>query len=210
MSLQLLPNLAEGFAIGAGLIIAIGAQNAYILKQGLLRQHHIPLALTCSLIDAILITLGIAGMGALIASHPVFLDLARWGGACFLTVYGALAFRAAFRSEKLTIEEQQKSGLTLGKALVTVLALSLLNPHVYLDTVILLGSIGGRHEGDASLAFGTGAVIASFVWFFSLALGARFLSPLFAKPAAWRILDLIIAAIMWSIAFGLVHSSFQS
>lgn len=187
-----------GLATSAGLIIAIGAQNAFVLSQGVRREHHWPIAGLCSLIDALLITLGIAGMGVLIGQSEMLLQLITWGGALFLIWYGAKALRSAFRDEILDLSENKFSGL--GSALLTTLALSLLNPHVYLDTVVLLGGIGGRYPEYDRYWFGVGAALFSFVWFFSLSLGARWLAPLFRRPLSWRLLDGFVCLMMWTLA----------
>ncbi|MEH6651518.1 MAG: LysE/ArgO family amino acid transporter [Motiliproteus sp.] len=199
MSLLSIPApFYTGLATSAGLIMAIGAQNAFVLSQGVRREYHWPIAGVCSLIDTVLILLGVAGMGVLISDSPTVLTLVTWGGALFLFWYGANALRSALKSETL---EVQRGGLTsLRSALLTTVALSLLNPHVYLDTVVLLGSIGGRYPDDGRYWFGAGAALFSFVWFFSLSLGARWLAPLFRKPIAWRILDGLVCLMMWTLA----------
>ena len=192
----------KGLLTSAGLIIAIGAQNAFVLTQGLRRQYHWPIAWVCSLLDATLILLGIAGMGVLISQSPLLLDIVTWGGVLFLLAYGFRALRSAFHSESLQLAG---GGITSFKsALLTTLALSLLNPHVYLDTVVLLGSIGGSYPLEQRYWFAAGASLASFLWFFSLSLGARWLAPLFRKPMAWRILDGLVCLMMWGIAATLV------
>ncbi|KKJ76093.1 amino acid transporter [Kiloniella litopenaei] len=193
----------QGMGIGAGLIIAIGAQNAYVLTQGLRRNNQYLIASLCSFIDAVLITVGVAGMGVLITSIPLLLHFTMWGGALFLFVYGLKAFKSALNPDVLTVE-QNRGPDTLIKAVLTTLAVSLLNPHIYLDTVILLGSIGGQYPADSRIWFGAGAVVSSFLWFFSLSLGAQWLAPLFKRPIAWRILDSFIGVIMWAIALSLV------
>lgn len=187
-----------GLATSAGLIIAIGAQNAFVLSQGVRREYHWPIAALCSLIDAVLITLGIAGMGVLIGQSEVILQLITWGGALFLFWYGANALKSALRDEVLDLSENQFSGLR--SALLTTLALSLLNPHVYLDTVVLLGGIGGQYPEHDRYWFGAGAALFSFVWFFSLSLGARWLAPLFHRPVSWRVLDGFVCLMMWTLA----------
>lgn len=198
-SLFFLPGpFLTGLATGAGLIIAIGAQNAFVLSQGIRREYHWPIAGLCGLIDALLITLGIAGMGVLISDSPLLLTLVTWGGAAFLLWYGANALRSALKAGSLEVQTRGLSSLR--GALLTTLALSLLNPHVYLDTVILLGSIGGRYPDEGRYWFGAGAALFSFIWFFSLSLGARWLAPLFQKPLAWRILDGLVCLMMWTLA----------
>ncbi|MEE9314922.1 MAG: LysE/ArgO family amino acid transporter [Rhizobiaceae bacterium] len=192
----------EGFALGGSLIIAIGAQNAFILRQGLLREHVFVLCLFAAIADALLIFLGVAGFGALVQSNPTFLYWVTIGGALFLFAYGLIAWRRAWKPDVMKAKSDAPASLKV--ALATLFAFTFLNPHVYLDTVILLGGISGRHLGDARIVFGAGAMLASFVWFFSLGYGARWLTPIFEKPAAWRILDGIIGSIMFAIAISLL------
>jgi len=195
----------QGFGLGAGLIVAIGAQNAFVLRQGLAQQQVLLTALVCVLCDAALITLGVAGFGGLVSSSARLSAVATWGGALFLIVYGFQAFRAALNPRGL--EVQNGEVLSRREAVTTTLAVSLLNPHVYLDTVVLLGSIGGQFEGSARALFGVGAVTASSVWFFSLAYGATRLGPLFRRPLSWRVLDVLIGVVMWSVAASLVRDA---
>ncbi|MEH6471143.1 MAG: LysE/ArgO family amino acid transporter [Halopseudomonas sp.] len=196
-----------GLATSAGLIMAIGAQNAFVLSQGVRREYHWTIAGVCGLLDTILIVLGIAGMGVLISESALLLTLITWGGVIFLLWYGANALRSALRPQTL---ETQRGGLSsLRAALLTTLALSLLNPHVYLDTVVLLGSIGGRYPEHERYWFAAGAALFSFIWFFSLSLGARWLAPLFRKPAAWRILDGLVCVMMWTLAALLATGSIR-
>ena len=184
------------------MIVAIGAQNAYILRMGLLRAHVLALCFTCAASDALLIAAGVAGVGSLVADHPTLLTLVRYAGAAFLFAYAALALRRAFAPQAL--EAVQAEAPTLRAALATVLAFTFLNPHVYLDTLVLVGGLSANYAGDARFAFGAGAVTASFVWFFSLGYGARWLSPLFARPKAWMWLDILIAIVMAWLAIGLI------
>jgi len=194
-----------GFALGASLIIAIGAQNAFVLRQGLRREHVLPVVVTCTLCDVALIALGAAGFGSLVRAFPAVTSIAAWGGAAFLLVYGALSFRSAVRTGALDVAEKPPRALpSAGAAIAATLALSLLNPHVYLDTVVLLGSVAAQHPAPERLAFALGAMSASAAWFAGLGYGARLLAPLFAKPRAWRVLDVAIGVIMWWIAAGLV------
>ena len=183
--------------------MAIGAQNAFILRQGLRKSHVFAVCLTCALSDAILIVAGVAGFGYLVKAVPWIEPAMTYGGAVFLIVYGAFSARRALTSS-VALEAAEGGNGTLGRALLTCLALTWLNPHVYLDTVVLLGSISTRYEARA--LFGLGAVTASFFFFFALGYGARILAPLFAKPIAWRILDGIVALIMWTIAGKLIVS----
>ncbi|WP_349364183.1 MAG: LysE/ArgO family amino acid transporter [Roseitalea porphyridii] len=196
----------NGFVLGATLIIAIGAQNAFILRQGLARRHVFILCLICALSDALLIAAGVAGLGTLIAGNPGLIMAVTIGGAAFLFVYAVLALRRATRPSALVAAAPDGGALSLRAAIATCLAFTFLNPHVYLDTVVLLGSLSGRYEGAARAAFGGGAMAASFVWFFTLGYGARLLAPFFARPGAWRVLDLLIALIMAALAAGLLAS----
>ena len=194
-------DLLAGFLSCAVLIVAIGAQNSFILRQGIRREHVLPLVLLCIVADALLIAGGIAGLGALVQRSPVLLDLARYGGAVFLFAYGAMSFQRAMRTEQLVVAASE--GTSLGRAVATLLGFTFLNPHVYLDTVVLLGALASqRHDGR--WAFGAGAVIASLVWFFALGYGARLLAPLFARPLAWRVLDSVIGVVMFGLAGALL------
>jgi L-lysine exporter family protein LysE/ArgO len=187
-----------GFLVGGGLIVAIGAQNAFVLRQGLARRHVFPVALFCSLSDAALILLGVGGLGALVVASPALLKIATWGGAAFLLAYGAFAFRRALAPSAMKLADIESTGLTA--ALAACAAFTFLNPHVWLDTVVLVGSISATYGEQGRWIFGLGAAFASFCWFFSLAYGARLLTPLFADPRAWRILDVVIGCVMWAIA----------
>ncbi len=197
-----LASFLAGFLVGGGLIVAIGAQNAFVLRQGLVRRHVFPVALFCALSDAVLIFLGVGGLGALVVASPALLMLATWGGAAFLIGYGLLAFRRALQPAAMQAAGGDDAGL--GAALSACAAFTFLNPHVWLDTVVLVGSISATHGPAGRWMFGAGAAMASFVWFFGLAYGARLLAPLFAKPAAWRVLDILIGCVMWAIAATLV------
>ena len=192
-----------GFALGLSLIMAIGAQNAFVLRQGLTRRHVFWVCLICSVSDAVLIAAGVAGMGAAIAAMPVLSNAALWGGAAFLLWYGARAFRSAWRGGQSLEAAQGRAG-GLSATVLTALALTWLNPHVYLDTVVLLGGISAQYPGQ-EWVFGLGAALGSFLFFLSLGYGARLLTPVFARPGAWRVLDLIVAGVMWSIALSLAR-----
>lgn len=183
----------DGFLLGGGLIIAIGAQNAFILRQGLLRSHVFVLCLVCAVSDAALIALGVAGMGALVTADESLLTIVRVGGTAFLFGYAALAARRAWRPDAMEVRGER---LGLPAALVTVLTFTFLNPHVYLDTVVLVGGISATYPNGERPFFAGGAIAASFAWFFTLGYGARWLAPLFKKPAAWRALDAAIAVVM--------------
>jgi len=202
MSSAVVTAAISGFFLGASLIIAIGAQNAFILRQGLLRQHVFVLSLICALSDALLIAAGVAGLGALISASPQLIRLVTIGGAIFLLAYGVLALRRAFRPQVLTAAASGEGSLKL--AIAACLAFTFLNPHVYLDTMLLVGSLSAGYQGAARIAYGAGAALASFVWFFGLGYGARLLQPVFARPAAWRVLDVMIAVVMTAIAIGLL------
>jgi L-lysine exporter family protein LysE/ArgO len=204
--MPVLPPYLQGLGLGAGLIIAIGAQNAHVLRLGLRRQQVALTVAVCILCDVLLIAAGIAGMGAVIGRNPALLALVRWGGAAFLAGYGVRAWRAAWRSGTLAVEEGA-AGLDRRQALSMALALSLLNPHVYLDTVVLLGSIGGQQAAGGRLWFALGAMSASVAWFLSLGFGARVLSPIFSRPMAWRALDAMIGAVMLVLAGTLAFAS---
>jgi L-lysine exporter family protein LysE/ArgO len=200
--MPILTAAIAGFFLGASLIIAIGAQNAFILRQGLLRSHVFVLCLICAAADAVLIAAGVAGLGTLVSRSPMLITIVTLGGAVFLAAYGFKAFRRAMQPHSLV--ENRENAMPLKAAIATCLAFTFLNPHVYLDTVLLLGSLSAAYECWARVAYGAGAAIASFVWFFALGYGARLLQPVFAKPAAWRVLDLIIGIVMSLLALSLL------
>ncbi|WP_028857028.1 LysE/ArgO family amino acid transporter [Psychrilyobacter atlanticus] len=195
--------IIEGFGVGAGLIIAIGSQNAFVLKKGIMKQHVFITALTCSIIDMLLIILGSMGLGTIISKTPILMISATLFGIVFLSMYGIKSFMAVFQSKSLNSEEDKEDSTSLKVTLITLLAFTLLNPHVYLDTVILLGSIGARYPIVDRTNFVIGACMASFVWFFGLAYGARFFSPLFKKDITWKILDFVIGCVMLTIVYKL-------
>jgi L-lysine exporter family protein LysE/ArgO len=191
-----------GFFLGLSLIVAIGAQNAFILRQGLRREHVLPLVLTCAISDAILIALGVAGFATVLSRVEWLEPVLRYGGAAFLIAYALRSAHSAWTGGN-SLRAGETAGTSLRTALLTCLAFTWLNPHVYLDTVVLLGSISTRYAGH-EVAFALGAMTASFFFFFSLGYGARLLAPLFARPASWRVLDGIIALVMASIAIKLL------
>ncbi len=195
-----------GLAFGLSLIVAIGAQNAFVLRVGLRRTHVLPVVAVCAGSDALLIAAGVGGLGTLVDRAPAVLAVARVGGAVFLLGYAAVAAHRAWRpSGALTAEADGTPVPTrLWPVLATCLALTWLNPHVYLDTVVLLGSVAGTH-GDQRWWFGAGAVLGSLLWFTGLGFGARLLRPLFARPGAWRVLDAVIAVVMATIAVALLR-----
>ncbi|MGR3614799.1 MAG: LysE/ArgO family amino acid transporter [Paracoccaceae bacterium] len=197
-------SFIAGFVLSFSLILAIGAQNAFVLRQGLRKQHVFWVCLTCATCDAILITAGVLGFGGLARAVPWFEPLMRYGGAAFLIVYGARAIWSACQGGEALGEEDADRDMRkrLRPTILTVLALTWLNPHVYLDTVVLIGSISAQYPDR--LGFGIGAALSSFVFFFSLGYGAAFLAPVFAKPRAWQALDLLIGLTMWAIAWGLI------
>jgi L-lysine exporter family protein LysE/ArgO len=195
--------LVLGFIASFTLIAAIGAQNAFVLRQGIRREHVLPVVAMCTVSDIVLISAGIAGVGALISAHPSALNIAKFGGALFLVGYGLLAARRAWRPSSLTPSETAPARLI--DVLVTCAAITFLNPHVYLDTVVLLGALANEHR-DEKWLFGVGAVTASAVWFVSLGLGARRLAGLFAAPMTWRILDGLIAVMMIGLGVSLAVS----
>jgi L-lysine exporter family protein LysE/ArgO len=191
-----------GFTLSISLILAIGSQNAFVLKQGIKKQHVLLICIICALSDAILISLGVAGFGVIVNEYPMIEEYARYGGAAFLLVYSALSFKSAFnQSHALTPEsELQHSAM---KTAAICLAFTWLNPHVYLDTVVLLGSISTQYPGE-QFQFALGGITASFIFFFSLGYGARFLAPIFQKPVAWKILEFIVGVTMLIIALTLL------
>jgi L-lysine exporter family protein LysE/ArgO len=195
--------LIVGFLASFALIAAIGAQNAFVLRQGIRREHVLPVVAMCTLSDIVLTAAGIAGVGALINAHPSAVTVARFGGATFLVGYGLLAAKRAWKPASLTPSEAAPARLT--EVLLTCAALTFLNPHVYLDTVVLLGTLANEHR-DQRWLFGVGAVTASAVWFVGLGLGARRLAGLFSTPSTWRMLDCLIAATMIGLGVSLALS----
>ena len=195
--------LLIGFLTSFTLIAAIGAQNAFVLRQGIRGEHVLAVVSVCAVSDLLLITAGIAGIGAVITAHPQTVAVAKIGGAAFLFGYGALAARRALRPSSMA--PSQNGSTRLISVLLTCLAMTFLNPHVYLDTVVLLGTLANQHA-DSRWLFGIGAVTASVVWFFGLGFGARRLAGLFATPLTWRILDGLIAVTMIGLGISLVVS----
>ncbi|WP_257386050.1 LysE/ArgO family amino acid transporter [Tahibacter caeni] len=189
---------SAGFAASAGLIIAIGAQNAFVLRQGLRRRHVGTVVAVCLFGDIALILGGVAGIGALVQRWPALLQALRLGGAAFLGAYGLLAARRAWRGSS-ALAPTGADETSRRRALLTCLAFTFLNPHVYLDTMVLLGSLSTRYAGAGRWAFAAGACAASLVWFTSLGYGARLLLPVFRSPRAWRVLDTVMAAFMLAL-----------
>ncbi|UPK74238.1 LysE/ArgO family amino acid transporter [Nocardioidaceae bacterium SCSIO 66511] len=198
---MLLP-LVIGFATSAGLIIAIGAQNAFVLRQGLRREYVAAVVIVCAAADMILISAGIAGLGEPLRAHPGLIDAVRYVGAAFLLAYGLLAARRALRPGELVAAGGPRDSLRA--VVLTCLGLTFLNPHVYVDTVLMLGSIANQYQSGEQWWFGAGAIAASLTWFVSLGWGARLLGPLFSRPRAWRVLDAGIAAVMFGLGGWLV------
>lgn len=195
-----------GLFTGLSLIIAIGAQNAFVIRQGLTKKHVLLVVSICAVSDALLILLGIGGLGVLIQGVPALLEVIRWFGVAYLTWFGIRSLRSAFKSQTLDASGAVESK-GAGKVAATVLGLTFLNPHVYLDTVILVGSIGNTF-GEEKWVFAFGAVCASFIWFFSIGFGARAAARFMSKPIFWKVLDSIIAVVMFSIAITLAFYQF--
>lgn len=199
------PFLA-GLLLGASLIVAIGAQNAFVLRQGLLQTHRFTVALFCACSDALLIAAGVGGVGIAVGQHPRILALIACIGALVLLWYGVQALRRAIHPHTMTADAPGKSS-SIWQVIATCAGFTWLNPHVYLDTVLLIGSLASAWPVPGPrFMFAVGAATSSFIWFFSLAYGARLLVPLFRKPMAWRVLDVLIAIVMWSIAIKLLLS----
>ena len=189
----------SGLGLGAGLIMAIGAQNAHVLRTGLKRRHVGLTVAACIAVDVVLICAGVAGMGAVVQSSPLLLGLARWGGAAFLLWYGLRSWGAVFARSSLILEAAN-AAVGARQALISVLALSLLNPHVYLDTVVLLGAVGGGFPAPERPSFALGAIAASVLWFCTLGFGATRLSGWFAKPKAWKCIDALTGTTMLALS----------
>jgi L-lysine exporter family protein LysE/ArgO len=189
-------------ATGLALIVAIGSQNAYVLRQGIRREHVLPLVAFCALSDALLILAGIGGAGVLIRGNDTLMQITRYGGALFLASYGLLAARRAWQGSHMQLDKSH--GVTLAAALTACFGFTFLNPHVYLDTVVLLGSIANQLPDPGRWVFGAGACLGSLIWFSALGFGARYLAPLFQTTTAWRLLDSVIALTMSALAVTLL------
>ncbi|HHF3062452.1 TPA: LysE/ArgO family amino acid transporter [Vibrio diabolicus] len=193
--------LLQGFGLGVSMIIPIGAQNAYVLNQGIKRNHHLTTATICSILDMIFISLGIFGGGAILSQNEILLTSVTLGGIAFLSFYGLLSLKSAFKSDS----ESESKGEVVARGRRTVilgaLAVTVLNPHLYLDTVVILGSIGGQFEGHDRIAFALGTMIASFVWFYTLSIGAAKLGPTLSKPRVKKSIDIAVAVMMFTIAY---------
>lgn len=204
-------TIIKGFLVSFGLIVAIGAQNAYVLKQGLLKQHIFWVCLVCFLCDVTLLSLGVLGFGSLIDKNQTLKLALAIFGAVFLFWYGLRSFKSAYRGgENLSVDTTNQTTISPKKAIATTLALTLLNPHVYLDTLVLVGTVASPLTLVQKYQFLIGAVSASALWFFGLGYGARLLIPLFKKEKTWQLLDVFIGMIMWVIAFGLVRYAIAS
>lgn len=206
MLISILPPLAKGFALSASLIVSIGAQNMFVLRQGLRREHVLPVVLFCAVADSVLVIAGVNGLGQLLAAVPGLSIALSLGGAAFLTWYAVGAFRRAMRPETLIIEDG--ASLSLGQALAATAAFTLLNPHVYIDTVMLMGAVGSSLPESQRLFFIIGASTFAAIWFAAIGFGARFLVPLFARPLAWRVLDVVTGLMIIVIAMVLMRSVF--
>lgn len=197
----------SGMGLGLSLIVAIGSQNAFVLKQGLKQQHVFAICLFCAISDALLITAGIAGFAAITSRYPNIVVIAQYAGAVFLFGYGLISlYASAFTRHALTPSHEVKSSLK--SALLLCMGFTWLNPHVYLDTLVLMGMVST--SASSQLAFGLGAVTASFTFFFALGYGARLLAPLFAKPKAWNILDALVGLLMLGLAWQLLQTQLYS
>ena len=201
----MLHTYLQGFAIGLSLIVAIGAQNAFVLKQGLKKQAVFWVCFVCALSDSILVVLGITGFATVIQLYPELVGFAKWAGAVFLLWYGLQHAIQAFKSNQ-SLHAGSQNEIKLSKIIIVCLALTWLNPQVYLDTVVLIGSISTQFE-QTKLYFALGVITASWFFFFSLGYGARVLIPVFENPKAWKVLDVVIALIMWSIAISLMMTA---
>ena len=201
-------TLLAGLGFGLSLIVAIGAQNAFVLRQGVRREHVGLVVAVCAASDVVLYLAGTAGLGALVVSHPAVVEVARWAGAVVVLGYGALAARRAWRGDEAGLAAASDgavadAGRRARPVLLTALALTWLNPHVYLDTIVLQGSLAASH-GDGRWLFTAGAIVSSVLWFVGLGYGARLLAPVLARPGAWRVVDGVVAAIMLVVAVSLV------
>lgn len=198
--------LLQGFGLGATMIIPIGAQNAYVLNQGIKRQHHLTTAATCGVLDMIFITLGIFGGGALISKNTTLLIAVTLGGIAFLSAYGFLSLRAALNPAKRAESLSNPASVGRKAVIFGAFAVTVFNPHLYLDTVVILGSIGGQFQGDERISFAIGTILASFVWFFTLSVAAAKMSDTLAKPRVRQVIDMAVAAMMFMIAMALTKN----
>jgi L-lysine exporter family protein LysE/ArgO len=202
-------SFLAGFGLSLSLIVAIGAQNAFVLRQGLRREHVAAVVLVCAALDVALMTLGVSGVAAALGQHPAALAALAIGGAAFLAWYGVQAVRRALRPLALNTAQEVQAAPPLRAVLAQTLAITLLNPHVYLDTVLLVGAVGAQQPAALRPLFLAGAGLASGLWFTALGYGARLLAPVFARPRAWRVLDAVVALTMFVLATMLLHSAFD-
>lgn len=205
---ELINVFFTAFVLAAGLIMAIGAQNAHVLRQGIAGHYVGITVILCAFFDTVLMTSGVFGFGWLLTQLPMLEDVARVGGAVFLLWYGSRCVRSAM-APLSSVSVESRVATSLPAAIATVSAFTLLNPHVYLDTVVLIGSIGGQYEGTARTVFAVGAFTASWVWFIALGYGARLVRPYFENPRAWQVLDGFIALVMFAIALSLLWEQFR-
>jgi L-lysine exporter family protein LysE/ArgO len=201
-----LTALFKGFTLFAGLIVAVGSQNAFVLRQGLKRQYVFHVAGICFLCDVTLIVIGATGFGTLSSRVPKIVTAVVWAGAIFVFFYGLYSFKSAFAPVVINVDKAFVEIKSLRKIVLTALALSLLNPHVYIDTIIIIGGLATQYPINLRIFFVLGSILASLIWFFGLGYGAVFLTPLFQRPSVWRVLDIIIGCLMWSIAASLIFS----
>ncbi|MGB4191776.1 MAG: LysE/ArgO family amino acid transporter [Rickettsiales bacterium] len=195
----------KGMSIAFSLIIAIGMQNAFVLKQGILRKNSFLIASLCSIIDVILIIFGVYGLGQFLSEHKILLTAFSWGGVLFLFGYSIMSFYSSFKKHSLNINSSQ-SVSSIKKTIIQVIVISFINPSAFLETCVLIGSVSTQFEKDQLPSFTLGASASSFIWFFALSYGARFLKPIFEKPIAWKILDFIIGCIMLAIAISFART----
>lgn len=195
----------QGFTLTLSMIIPIGSQNSMLLTQGINKNYHLMTAALFMLYDAILISIGVLGGSLILSSNDIFFTLLTWGGIVFLLAYGAMSFKSAFVSmANNTAEHTNQKSIKV--IVITSLIVTFLNPHAYIDTVMVIGSVGGQYSGDAKIYFLMGAIFGSIVWFSSLALGAAKLSVVLAKPKVKRVIDTFIGLVMWFIAWSLLMS----
>lgn len=202
-------SFLHGFVVCFGLIVSIGAQNAFLLKQGLLKQHIFWIATICFVCDVLLMGIGVLGLGTLISQSPLISLILAIVGAVFLFTYGSRSFISAYRGTTQLLAEQNNLNTNLKKTVLITLAITLLNPHVYIDTVVIVGGIGGTLSFEQKIGFLSGALLCSFLWFFGLGYGAGMLSNYFKKRRTWQILDSITGVIMYAIAFSLLIYAFN-
>lgn len=201
----MISEILRGALISASLIIAIGAQNLFVLKQGLLRNHIFYVSVICFICDFVLMSIGILGVGTFISTNPLITNILAILGALFLIWYGFKAFKSAIKgTSSMQVQSQDSNDNSLVKVILATLAITLLNPHVYLDTVVIVGGIAGTLSSEQKIAFLIGAVCVSFIWFFSIGYGARLLTPLFKQKRMWVILDCLVGLVMFYIAYRLI------